>query len=51
MEVKNTECASLKTRSGGEYLGMTEEVTGGWRTFHNGKLQNFHSSSNIARFI
>jgi hypothetical protein len=28
-----------------------EEATGGWRTLLNGKLYNFHSSSNFVRVI
>jgi hypothetical protein len=28
-----------------------EEVTGGWRSLHNEKLHNLHTSSNIVRVI
>jgi hypothetical protein len=28
-----------------------DEVMGGWRTLHNGELQNLYSSSNIIRII
>jgi hypothetical protein len=31
------------------FVPQREEVTGGWRKFHNEELQNLQSSSNIIK--